>query len=60
MKLLGWLTETFIATFGITRPRPEQERRVHLIIGGFILLSLIFAAALTLFLLFAAHAGASH
>ena len=26
MKLLEWLTETFIATFGITHPRPEQQR----------------------------------
>ena len=26
MKLLAWLTETFITTFGITRPRPEQQR----------------------------------
>ena len=37
MKLLAFLTETFIATFGITRPRPEQERLVNLLIGGFLL-----------------------
>jgi len=38
MKLLAYLTESFIATFGITRPRPEQERLVNLLIGGFMLL----------------------
>jgi hypothetical protein len=37
MKLLAYLTETFIATFGITRPRPEQERMANLVIGGFLL-----------------------
>jgi hypothetical protein len=38
MKLLAYLTESFIATFGITRPRPEQERTVNVVIGGFLLL----------------------
>lgn len=37
MKLLAWLTETFIAVFGITRPGPEQQRRANLLIGGFLL-----------------------
>ena len=37
MKLLTWLTETFITTFGITRPRPEQERLANILIGGFLL-----------------------
>jgi hypothetical protein len=37
MKLLAYLTESFIATFGITRPRPEQERVTNIIIGGFLL-----------------------
>jgi hypothetical protein len=37
MKILAWLTETFIATFGITRPTPEQARTANLIIGGFVL-----------------------
>jgi len=38
MKLLAYLTELFIDTFGITRPKPEQERTVNLVIGGFLLL----------------------
>jgi hypothetical protein len=37
MKLLAWLTETFIAVFGITRPRPEQQRVANFLIGGFLL-----------------------
>ena len=37
MKLLSWLTESFIATFGITRPRPEQEKLTNLMLGGFLL-----------------------
>ena len=37
MKILAYLTETFIATFGITRPRPEQQRIANLVIGGFLL-----------------------
>ena len=37
MKLLAYLTESFIATFGITRPKPEQERVTNIIIGGFLL-----------------------
>ena len=41
MKLLAWLTESFIATFGITHPRPEQERKANLIIGGFLLIFIL-------------------
>lgn len=37
MKLLSWLTESFITTFGITRPRPEQEKLTNLVLGGFLL-----------------------
>jgi hypothetical protein len=43
MKILAYLTETFIATFGITRPLPEQARTANLIIGG-LLLTLIVGA----------------
>jgi len=37
MKLLAYLTELFIDTFGITRPKPEQQRTANLVIGGFML-----------------------
>lgn len=59
MKLLAWLTEAFINTFGITRPRPEQERAVQWVIGGFLLAVILGAAALTAFLLISVHAGHS-
>lgn len=57
MKLLAWLTETFINTFGISRPRPEQQRTAQLIIGGFLLAFILFVAGITTFLLYEIHAG---
>jgi hypothetical protein len=57
MKLLAWLTETFIQTFGITRPRPEQQRTAQLVIGGLLLAFILFVAAVTTFLLYQIHAG---
>ena len=57
MKLLAWLTETFINTFGITRPRPEQQRTAQLLIGGFLLAFILLVAAVIIFLLFAIHAS---
>jgi hypothetical protein len=38
MKVLLFLMESFIGAFGITKPRPEQERTVALVLGGFLLL----------------------
>lgn len=55
MKILAWLTETFINTFGITRPRPEQERTAQLIIGGFLLAFILLVAGVTTFLLYEIH-----
>ena len=57
MKLLAWLTEAFINTFGITRPRPEQERAVQWIIGGFLLAVIAGAVTVMILLLIAVHAG---
>ena len=39
MKLLNFLVESFIGAFGITRPKPEQQRTVALALGGFLLVS---------------------
>ena len=55
MKLLAWLTETFIQTFGITRPRPEQEKTAQLILGGFLLAFLLVVAAVMAFLVYSIH-----
>jgi hypothetical protein len=46
MKLLNFLVESFISAFGITRPKPEQQRTVALALGGFLLL--LFAALISL------------
>jgi hypothetical protein len=53
LKLLAWLTETFIATFGITHPSPEQQRVANLIIGGLLLVVLITVFGVIGFLIFA-------
>lgn len=50
MKLLAYITDTFIDIFGITRPQPEQRWMANLLIGGctlgFFALLLIAAAVL--------------
>ncbi len=52
IRLLNYLSEVFIGTFGITRPAPEKERQVSLALGGLILLSLLGGFALVFFLLY--------
>ncbi|GGG97312.1 hypothetical protein [Silvibacterium dinghuense] len=47
MRLLDWLTDLFVDTFGITRPQPEQRRRISLILGIPLLLFLLAIVALT-------------
>ncbi|MGC2619922.1 MAG: hypothetical protein WA414_12835 [Acidobacteriaceae bacterium] len=60
MKLLAWLTETFITTFGITRPRPEQQRATQFIIGGLLLAFFTLVAAVTIFMVIATRTSAPH
>lgn len=57
MKLLAWLTESFIAVFGITRPRPEQERMANFLIGGFLLavIVVVFGAVGLLVFMISSH-----
>ncbi len=43
MKLLNFLVESFVGAFGITKPKPEQQRTVALALGGFLLI--FFTAA---------------
>jgi hypothetical protein len=45
MKPLSILTEFFLNAFQITRPAPDQRRRVELILGGAVLAALSLAAA---------------
>jgi len=46
MKLLAWLTETFITVFGITHPEPEQQKLANILIGGFLLAIIVGAFSL--------------
>ncbi len=57
MKILAWLTEIFLNTFGITRPRPEQERTAQIVIGGFLLAVLLLIASLVAFFVLHEHTG---
>ena len=52
MRLLMFLVESFIGAFGITRPKPEQERTVALALGGFLLLFLTVLLCLIVWMLF--------
>ena len=55
MKLLQFLVDSFIATFGITRPGPEKQRTVALALGGFLLVFFGGFAGLIAWMLFAKH-----
>ena len=52
MRLLNFLVESFVGAFGITKPRPEQERTVAFALGGFLLLFFVVLASLILWMLF--------
>jgi hypothetical protein len=60
MKLLAWLTESFITTFGITRPRPEQQRTAQMLIGGFLIAFVLVVVSITAFFFFQLHATHAH
>jgi len=51
-RILDFLVETFIATFGITRPRPEQQQLVRFLLGGFILGAILLAVGIVVFFWF--------
>jgi hypothetical protein len=57
MKLLAFLAEAFINTFGITQPQPEQQRKIHLILGGFILTVIVLAFGTVGFLVYTVTTG---
>jgi hypothetical protein len=52
MKLLNFLVESFVGAFGITRPKPEQQRTVALVLGGFLLLFFPAMISLIVWMLF--------
>jgi hypothetical protein len=55
MKLLNFLMESFIGAFGITRPKPEQQRAVAWALGGFLLVFFTALISLILWMLFGQH-----
>ncbi|HTV82250.1 MAG TPA: hypothetical protein VME18_06335 [Acidobacteriaceae bacterium] len=56
MKFLAWLTEAFITVFGITRPKPGQQRVAQIAIGGFLLGFLLLVASLIAYFAVELHA----
>jgi hypothetical protein len=52
MRLLNFLVESFVGAFGITKPKPEQQRTVAVALGGFLLLFFVGLACLILWMLF--------
>ncbi len=57
MALLDYLAEVFLGTFGITQPPPQQRARIAIVLGGFILLSLLGGFAIVGYLLYSIHSG---
>jgi len=58
MRLLHFLAQAFINAFGITQPAtPAQQRRVSLILGGFLLAVILVILSITGFLLYELHLG---
>jgi len=52
MRLLNFLVESFVGAFGITRPKPEQQRTVALALGGFLLIFFAGLISLIFWMLF--------
>jgi hypothetical protein len=54
MKVLYFLMDSFIATFGITKPGPDKQRTVALVLGGFLLVFFVAFVGLITWMLLAA------
>jgi hypothetical protein len=57
MRLLDFLAQAFINTFGITQPEPAQRRMVSLVLGGLILAVFVLVLSVISFLLYQRHVG---
>lgn len=57
MRLLDFLAQAFIGTFGITQPAPEKRRAVSLVLGGLILAATLLAVSVMGLLVFEARHG---
>ena len=54
-RLLNFLVESFVTGFGITRPRPEQQGMVRLVLGGALLAIGCAAVGIVVFFWFQLH-----
>ncbi|HEV2276474.1 MAG TPA: hypothetical protein VGR96_20035 [Acidobacteriaceae bacterium] len=52
MRLLYFLVDSFINTFGITKPKPEQQRTVALVLGGLLLFFFVAMGSVLVWMLF--------
>jgi len=52
MRLLDYLAEVFIGTFGITQPSPDKRRRISIILGGFIFVAIVGGFAVVMIMLY--------
>ena len=52
MRLLNFLVESFVGAFGITKPKPEQQRTVAFALGGFLLVFFMALISLIVWMLF--------
>ena len=57
MRLLAFLTQSFITAFGITQPTPEKQRLVSYVLGGFLLGIVLLVVAISLFFFCELHGG---
>lgn len=57
MRVLEYLVEIFIQTFGITRPSETQRRRVTLLLGGALLMAAILVVVVGLSMVVYLHTG---
>jgi hypothetical protein len=57
MRVLEYLVEIFIQTFGITRPSETQRRRVTLVLGGALLMAALLVVIVGVSMVFYLHTG---
>jgi hypothetical protein len=57
MRVLEYLVDMFIQSFGITRPNEAHRRRVTLLLGGALLTAALLAIAIGVGMVLYLHSG---
>jgi hypothetical protein len=57
MRILEYLVEMFIQSFGITRPTEAQRRRVTLLLGGVLLTAALLVIVVGIGMVLYLHSG---